>query len=177
MQLLQLWIFTAPHFARYAAELREAQVAAGQGPGMPQHAFEAQSSACMTHDALDRLGAIRVPTLLTVGDADPITASAIAWFWGIDPPNNTFPSTHVANACMAALGAWVSRHPVRWYSLLVAVGVFVTVHTAKQHYWVDAVGGAIVALVCFRLAFRLWPLPGVDVRIFPERDDRRMVAG
>ncbi len=98
------------------------------------------------------------PRPTSVGDADPITAAALTWFWGIDPPNNTFPSTHVANACMAAMGAWYSRHPVRWYSLAMATGVFITVHTAKQHYWVDAVAGVLVAWFCFRLAFRLWPL-------------------
>jgi hypothetical protein len=104
------------------------------------------------------------PRPLTVGDADPVTAAALTWFWGIDPPNNTFPSTHVANACLAAIGAWYSKHPVRWYSLLVAVGVFITVHTAKQHYWIDAVGGVIVAVVCFQAALRIWPLPGTQPR-------------
>jgi hypothetical protein len=99
------------------------------------------------------------PRPLTVGDADPITAAALQWFWGTDPANNTFPSTHVANACMAALGAWTSRQSVRWYSLLVAVGVFVTVHTTKQHYWVDAVAGVAVAWLMFKLALRWWPLP------------------
>ena len=100
------------------------------------------------------------PRPTSVGDADPITAAALTWFRGIDPPNNTFPSTHVANACLAAMGAWYSKHPIRWYSLLVAAGVFVTVHTAKQHYWVDAVGGVVVASVAFHWAFRIWPMGG-----------------
>ncbi len=98
------------------------------------------------------------PRPLVVGDADPITSAAVVWFWGIDPPNNTFPSTHVANACMAAMGAWYTRHPIKWYSAAMALGVFLTVHTAKQHYWIDAIGGFIVALVCFRLVFRVWPM-------------------
>lgn len=104
------------------------------------------------------------PRPLGVGDADPITAAALRWFWGTDPANNTFPSTHVANACMAAFGAWASRQPVlRWYSALVALGVFVTVHTTKQHYWIDAVAGVGVAWVMFTLAMRLWPLPNASV--------------
>jgi membrane-associated phospholipid phosphatase len=98
------------------------------------------------------------PRPLSVGDADPLTAAALNWFWGIDPANNTFPSTHVAIASLAAMAAWVSRHPVKWYSLLVAIGVVVTIHTAKQHYWIDAVGGIMVAVVAFRLALRLWPI-------------------
>jgi hypothetical protein len=98
------------------------------------------------------------PRPLTPGDADPVTSAALVWFWGIDPPNNTFPSTHVANACLAALGAWKCRHPIRWYTTVMALGVFVTVHTAKQHYWIDAVGGVVVAVACYHLAFRWWPL-------------------
>jgi hypothetical protein len=104
------------------------------------------------------------PRPLTVGDADPVTAAALTWFWGIDPPNNTFPSTHVANACLAAIGAWYSKHPVRWYSLMVAVGVIITIHTAKQHYWIDAVGGVVVAVISFQAALRIWPLPGTQPR-------------
>ena len=99
-----------------------------------------------------------------VGEADAITTAAVSWFWTTDPPNNTFPSTHVANACLAAFGAWHSRHPVRWYAALAAAGVFVTVHTAKQHYWVDAVGGVLLATLAFRLAFRIWPMPKEDDR-------------
>lgn len=98
------------------------------------------------------------PRPTSLDGADPVTAAAIRWFWGTDPANNTFPSTHVANACMAALGAWYSRQPVRWYSALVALGVFVTVHTTKQHYWVDAVVGAMLAWGMFHLALRLWPV-------------------
>lgn len=96
----------------------------------------------------------------SVGEADPWTTAAIQWFWDTDPPNNTFPSAHVANATMAAIGAWRSRQPViRWYMTLVAVGVFITVHTTKQHYWIDAVGGVLLAFAAFHAALRLWPLP------------------
>lgn len=98
------------------------------------------------------------PRPTSLEGADPITAAAIQWFWTTDPPNNTFPSTHVANACMAAFGAWYSGQRVRWYSALMAVGVFVTVHTTKQHYWMDAVAGVLVAFAMFRLALKLWPL-------------------
>ena len=73
MELLQLWIFTAPHYEENMAALLEAQVAAAKDPAMPQHALEAQCAACTGHDALERLGQITVPALLTVGDADIFT--------------------------------------------------------------------------------------------------------
>ncbi len=72
MQLLQLWIFTAPHVEQHIDELRQGQKDAGANP-MPQHAFEAQCDACISHDTLDRLGQIKAPTLITVGDADIFT--------------------------------------------------------------------------------------------------------
>ncbi len=83
----------------------------------------------------------------------------MTWFWGTDPANNTFPSTHVANACIATMGAWLSRQRVRWYTLIMAIGVFITVHTTKQHYWVDAVGGVVLAVLAFQLTLKIWPLP------------------
>jgi len=73
IQLLQLWIFTAPYYEKNLATLLEGQAAAEQGPIMPQRAFEAQCAACTGHDALERLAQIAAPTLLTVGDADIFT--------------------------------------------------------------------------------------------------------
>lgn len=73
VQLLQLWIFTAAHYDKNNTTLLEAQADAPAGVWMPQHAFEAQSAACMNHDTLERLGNIKAPTLLTVGDADIFT--------------------------------------------------------------------------------------------------------
>lgn len=71
-QLLQLWIFTASHYEKHYADLCEGRRQAVFNP-MVQHAFAAQCAACMEHDVLDQLGEIRVPALLTVGDADIFT--------------------------------------------------------------------------------------------------------
>lgn len=108
------------------------------------------------------------PRPTDVGNADPITTAALHWFWGVDPANNTFPSTHVANAFMTALGAWLANHRIRWYSLVSAIGVLITIHTTKQHYLVDAIGGLTVAYVSFRLALKVWPLPK-DVSVMKTR--------
>jgi 3-oxoadipate enol-lactonase len=42
-------------------------------------AFCAQAEACVTHDALDRLGDIRVPALLTVGDRDVLAPAHLTY--------------------------------------------------------------------------------------------------
>jgi hypothetical protein len=94
-----------------------------------------------------------------------LTRRAVLWFWTVDPPNNTFPSTHVAISTVAALTMWRDRHPLKWLAVAFTVGVFVTVHTAKQHYWIDAVVGVMVGLGAYRSVLRLWPLghgPGLD---------------
>jgi len=86
-----------------------------------------------------------------------ITAEAIYWFWSIDKPNNTFPSSHVAVALIVATGIWRERNRFRWIPTLTATGIFVTVHTAKQHYWVDTVAGASVGFISQHLVLSWWP--------------------
>jgi pimeloyl-ACP methyl ester carboxylesterase len=77
VRLLQLWIWTPAYLNRNLAELREARQEQPQIP-QPQHAYAAQCEACVSHDTLDRLGSIQVPTLITAGDADIFTPPALA---------------------------------------------------------------------------------------------------
>ena len=73
-ELLQLWIYAADYVAANLDALRQGQQDArtAENP-MPQHAFDAQCDACISHDALDQLASIHAPTLLTVGDPDIFT--------------------------------------------------------------------------------------------------------
>jgi pimeloyl-ACP methyl ester carboxylesterase len=78
MELLFLWIWTPAWTNAHGADLKEAIRAAGpeaaaKGLWMPQHAFEAQASACITHDTTADIHKIAVPTLLTIGTADIFT--------------------------------------------------------------------------------------------------------
>ncbi len=82
---------------------------------------------------------------------------ALIWFWELDPPNNTFPSAHVAISAITAITMWRERNRFRWLLTATAVGVFITVHTAKQHYFVDAVAGLAVAILVCRLVFHWLP--------------------
>ena len=75
-QLLQLWIWNPGWFASHAGELAADRHA--PGPDMAQHAFAAQSAACVTHDTRARLGAIGVPTLVTAGTRDVFTPPGMA---------------------------------------------------------------------------------------------------
>jgi pimeloyl-ACP methyl ester carboxylesterase len=74
-RLLQLWIWTPEHVGANLDELRAARRAPG---AMTPEAFAAQCAACIDHDALDRLGEIGAPTLITSGDRDIFTPLAYA---------------------------------------------------------------------------------------------------
>jgi pimeloyl-ACP methyl ester carboxylesterase len=71
-QLLQLRIWSPSYFSGHLQELLDARDVAATSP-VPHHAFEAQCTACTSHDALSRLGDIRVPTLITFGRDDSFT--------------------------------------------------------------------------------------------------------
>ena len=87
-----------------------------------------------------------------------ITGEAIRWFWTIDPPNNTFPSKHVCIMTLCAWGLWIDDDNwLKWIGTVFWLGVVITVHTAKQHYFVDAVAGILVAAVSYWLVFHWWP--------------------
>lgn len=66
----QIWLFvyTYGFFERTRDEL-EAAVLSNPHP-QSARGFCDQAEACITHDVLDRLGEIRSPTLITVGEAD-----------------------------------------------------------------------------------------------------------
>lgn len=79
METIQLLIFAARHYEREWEGLLQAQkdAADNQNP-QPQAAFEAQADACINHDCHARLGEIRCPTLLVVGEDDIFTPLAFS---------------------------------------------------------------------------------------------------
>jgi pimeloyl-ACP methyl ester carboxylesterase len=73
-RMLQLWIFAPGHYEGHLQDLAEGAQGAVDFPWpMPHDAFAAQCDACIGHDALDRIEAIKAPTLITVGDKDIFT--------------------------------------------------------------------------------------------------------
>jgi pimeloyl-ACP methyl ester carboxylesterase len=79
MDLIQLWIFTSPHYERCSSELAQGRLDAGANPTpQPQHGFEGQADACITHDCLDRLSSIKTPTLVISGEDDIFTPLAFS---------------------------------------------------------------------------------------------------
>lgn len=79
MELLQLWIFAPPFYENGMNDLKEGQKGALDNPN-PQtmEGFEGQLDACINHDTVSRLGQIKVPTLITIGDMDIFTPPAFS---------------------------------------------------------------------------------------------------
>ncbi|KQV23633.1 hypothetical protein ASC97_26900 [Rhizobium sp. Root1203] len=79
MRCLQLWIWGPEYVETHQAELEQARHDAdAKLAPQPQSAFEAQCDACIGHDTFDRLGEIKVPTLITAGREDIFTPFALS---------------------------------------------------------------------------------------------------
>jgi pimeloyl-ACP methyl ester carboxylesterase len=79
MDLIQLWIFTAPYYEAHGQELAEGRAEAGANPEpQPQHGFDGQADACIAHDCAERLPSIQTPTLVVAGEDDVFTPLAFS---------------------------------------------------------------------------------------------------
>ena len=88
---------------------------------------------------------------------------AVALVYRTDPPFNLFPSLHLSIAALAALSAAKAR---KVYGAVAFAGVAllaVSICTVKQHYVIDAVGGAALAALVYAAVLRSYaPPPGTD---------------
>lgn len=74
LRLVRLWTFTIGYVNDRADELAELDRIALTSPYLQSaEGYAAQAAACVEHDVLDRLGAIRAPTYLSAGDRDLVT--------------------------------------------------------------------------------------------------------
>lgn len=79
MELLQLWIFAPPFYEHGMSDLKEGQQGAKNNTKpQTQNGFEGQLDACINHDSVSRLGEIKVPALITIGDMDIFTPPAFS---------------------------------------------------------------------------------------------------
>jgi len=93
---------------------------------------------------------------------DDVLSHCLAVVYAIDPPNNCFPSMHVATTIFA--GRCVMRHDrgMGVVTLLLALGVWYSSIAVAQHWFVDGLAGAALALLADALAYR-----GLPQRAFP----------
>lgn len=70
---------------------------------------------------------------------------------GADTPNNCFPSMHVAITGVLTYAIRYSGTPIRLLYLVWSLLIFASTLTTKQHYFVDILGGILVASVAILL--------------------------
>ena len=83
------------------------------------------------------------------------------WLYSIDAADNLFPSIHCLVSWFCFIAIRKNEKIPLWYrvfSCIMAVAVFVSTLTTKQHVLVDVAGGVILAQVCFILGqkTKLW---------------------
>jgi len=89
-------------------------------------------------------------------------AFAFRFLYSIDSEANCFPSLHVALAWLSALSLRDERRKAGALAMVWAALISISTLTTKQHYFVDLVGGAGLALLCRWLIGKLWPIKIVE---------------
>jgi membrane-associated phospholipid phosphatase len=84
--------------------------------------------------------------------ASPLWRGVFRWLWSKDRPGNTFPSLHVAITVLGALRLRRGGGGLLWstWATLICLSTL----TVKQHFVVDVLGGAAVALIVHARVFR-----------------------
>ena len=79
MELIQLWIFATDYFEKNIKDLKQGQIDARNNPNpQSENGFDGQLNACMSHDSINDLNKINIPTLIVVGENDIFTPLAFS---------------------------------------------------------------------------------------------------
>ncbi len=78
---------------------------------------------------------------------------SLSWFQPFRNLYAAMPSMHVGQTILYALTVmWMLRSGRRWLVWLLPAMMLVTVMVTANHYWLDAVGGAVVVLIALAIA-------------------------
>lgn len=86
---------------------------------------------------------------------DGIWNMAIRFLYWVDSPDNLFPSIHCLTSWMCYIGLRGQKNVPRAYrcfSCVMAVAVFISTLTTRQHVLMDVAGGVLLAEVCWYIA-------------------------
>ena len=115
------------------------------------------------------------PTIAPRGEPATVAGDGFAaWglraLYGSDPPYNCFPSLHVAHSFVSALACHRVNRRLGWVTLACASLVGLSTVFTKQHYVVDVIAGAALALVASEIFLRRFPrasIPDLERRLAP----------
>lgn len=81
--------------------------------------------------------------------------AGMRFLYAVDSADNLFPSIHCLTSWMCYIGIRGRKNVPLWYrvfSCLMAVAVFISTLTTKQHVLVDVAGGVLLAELCYMVA-------------------------
>ena len=96
----------------------------------------------------------------------------------IDKPSNLFPSIHCLVSWLCFVGVRGKKHIPTWYqifSCLMAVAVFISTLTTKQHVVIDVIGGIVLAEVCYWVMGKVVKNKKIQER-FQKRKSKRKIS-
>jgi membrane-associated phospholipid phosphatase len=97
-------------------------------------------------------------------------AWGLRFLYSADPPNNCFPSLHVAHSFVSALSCYRIHRTLGAGAAACAMLVGVSTLFSKQHYVLDVVGGMLLAALAYVVVLRGCPreqVPEIDQRVAP----------
>jgi pimeloyl-ACP methyl ester carboxylesterase len=99
MRDVTLWAFTVPFFTDRAADLAEFETAM-RYMDQPVHAYLAQLAVIQNHDTTERLGQIKVPTLVLAGEEDILIPVSLSRQLHEAIPGAHWATTKGGHACL-----------------------------------------------------------------------------
>lgn len=85
---------------------------------------------------------------------DGIWNALMRFLYWVDSADNLFPSIHCLTSWMCYIGVRGRKNVPFWYrsfSCLMAIAVFISTLTTKQHVVADVAGGVLLAEACYRI--------------------------
>ena len=92
-------------------------------------------------------------------DLSRISPWVVATLYRVDPPFNLFPSLHLSIAALAALAAGKARRAYGAAGFVGCISIAVSILTVKQHFVLDALGGAALAACIYAIVLRPYTPP------------------
>ncbi len=86
--------------------------------------------------------------------ANDFTTRFLQWCFKADVHNNTFPSLHVSLALSTALVINRSNKKIGFFAILWAITVAFSTVLTKKHFFIDVLGGVIVAQLAYTFAVK-----------------------
>lgn len=90
-------------------------------------------------------------------DLNSFWGQVMAFTYSVDAADNLFPSIHCLVSWFCYIGIRGRKEIPRWYrgaSCMIAVLVFISTLTTKQHVIIDVVGGVLLAEICYFIGKR-----------------------